>query len=172
MDRWWQEAGQPRALLPVSGLSVCICFFLESMKLTYFLLGSNSAREEIIATPCCVSLVCGEEKQRSMRWRFGKQHVYGRRGYDSAHVHCLHVDPVSPFKARCVHLCLLAWCRNAGKMAHRFSSLLIDQKSPSTAKFLMLSLWAEKCSSRDPSHISESLCVCSAVTGLSQSAHT
>ena len=35
-------------------------FFLEATKLTFFLLGSNTAREEIIAAPCCVSLVCGK----------------------------------------------------------------------------------------------------------------
>lgn len=64
-------------------VSMHLFFFLETMKLTYFLLGSNSAREEIIATPCCVSLVCGEGKNRgacgdgsesSMLWSAGLRH--------------------------------------------------------------------------------------------------
>lgn len=46
-------------------VSMCL-FFLETMKLTFILLGSNTAWEEIIATPCCVLLVCRRKKQRSM----------------------------------------------------------------------------------------------------------
>lgn len=50
-------------------------FFLEAMKLTFFLLGSNTAREEIIAAPCCVLLVCGEEKTEELVVLVQKQHV-------------------------------------------------------------------------------------------------
>lgn len=42
-------------------VSMCL-FFLETMKLTFILLGSNTAWEEIIATPCCVLLVWRKEK--------------------------------------------------------------------------------------------------------------
>lgn len=33
------------------------------MKLTFFLLGSNTAREEIIGAPCCDLLVCGRKTE-------------------------------------------------------------------------------------------------------------
>lgn len=43
-------------------IGMCL-FFLETMKLTFFLLGSNTAKEEIVVNRCCVSLVRGEEKE-------------------------------------------------------------------------------------------------------------
>lgn len=64
-------------------VSVCL-FFLETMKLTFFLLGSNTAREEIIATPCCVCGSAGRKKQWSMWCRFKRQ------DYDSPYGCCLH----------------------------------------------------------------------------------
>lgn len=54
--------------------SMCL-FLLETMKLTFFLLGSNTAREEILATPCCVLLVCGKEKTEEHVVLVQKQHV-------------------------------------------------------------------------------------------------
>ena len=63
-------------------VSMCL-FFLETMKLTFFLLGSNTAREEIIATPCCVCGSAGRKKQWSMWCRFKRQ------DYDSPYGCCL-----------------------------------------------------------------------------------
>ena len=96
----------------------------------------------------CLTGLWGGKKQRSVRWRFGKQHVMvgGVTTLPACTVYMVWVDPMSPSIALCFHLCLLAWCCNAGMMAHRFSSHLIDQKPLPTAKFLMLSPWAEKCS--------------------------
>lgn len=65
------ESGHYRSLPPVP-VSVRP-FFLEPMKLAPFLTGSNTRREEVIATSCFDSLVCGkaktEGKARRHRWR-------------------------------------------------------------------------------------------------------
>lgn len=59
------ESGHYRSLPPVT-VSVRP-FFLESMKLAPFLTGSNTPREEVIATSCFDSLVCGKAKTEERR---------------------------------------------------------------------------------------------------------
>lgn len=64
------ESGHYRSLPPVT-VSVRP-FFLEPMKLAPFLTGSNTRREEVIATSCFDSLVCGKAKTEEgalYRWR-------------------------------------------------------------------------------------------------------
>lgn len=63
-------SGHYRSLPPVT-VSVRP-FFLEPMKLAPFLTGSNTPREEVIATSCFDSLVCGKAKTEEgvlYRWR-------------------------------------------------------------------------------------------------------
>lgn len=59
------ESGHYRSLPPVT-VSVHP-FFLEPMKLAPFLTGSNTQREEVIATSCFDSLVCGKAKTEGRR---------------------------------------------------------------------------------------------------------
>lgn len=64
------ESGHYRSLPPIT-VSVRP-FFLEPMKLAPFLTGSNTPREEVIATSCFDSLVCGKAKTEEGaldRWR-------------------------------------------------------------------------------------------------------
>lgn len=87
--RVWVRQPSLFTLARQRSVSVCL-FFLETMKLTFFLSGSNTAREEIIATPCCVSLVCGKGKTEEHVVLVQKQHVIVGRVTLSPCVHCLY----------------------------------------------------------------------------------
>lgn len=60
-------------------IGMCL-FFLETMKLTFFLLGSNTAKEEIVVNRCCVSGPWGGKRKCGTGSKAGH---YGSQGYDS-----------------------------------------------------------------------------------------
>lgn len=148
------------------------------MKLTFFLLGSNTARKEIIATPCCVLLVCGKEKTEEHVMLVQKQYaivggvmippvctvvIYNKRWLSK---------PLSSFHFYFYYYFIVfvdaSMAKNTMLMIPHFT-LSINQKSPPTATSFSswYSLWGQKilklCSVEvaDLSYFRKSVCLLS-----------